>query len=158
MGEAVKSMDDAARKLAAEEIWQSERGFAAAVLIFGWCVKVGPDNCATAQMDAADGSAQVYFILCLYSYAIHLRRGTYHSLPLSRPMSATTAALFRTSSSYFSLPTYRGMDTSGTLAETLWEPDEDALKVEEGDGGKATGLRQGMGASLRSDPLGIGRG
>lgn len=89
----------------------------------------------------------MYFILCLYSFAIHLRRGTYHSLPLSRPMSATSAALFRSSSSYFSLPMYRGIDTSGTLAETLWEPDEDSMsKLEEG---KTTGLKDGSGVLLR---------
>jgi hypothetical protein len=50
MEDAGKMMDDQARKVAAEEIWKSERGFAAAVLIFGWFVKVSPVS-ALPQVD-----------------------------------------------------------------------------------------------------------
>lgn len=34
-------MDDAARIAAAQEVWKSERGFSAAVLVLGWLIKVG---------------------------------------------------------------------------------------------------------------------
>ncbi|BGP25737.1 hypothetical protein JCM10295v2_004670 [Rhodotorula toruloides] len=57
-------MDEAARTAAAMTVWKSERGFSAAVLVIGWLLKV-------------------YFILVLYSFALHLRRGTYASLPKS---------------------------------------------------------------------------
>ncbi|BGP33293.1 hypothetical protein JCM10296v2_005087 [Rhodotorula toruloides] len=57
-------MDEAARTAAAMTVWKSERGFSAAVLVIGWLLKI-------------------YFILVLYSFALHLRRGTYASLPKS---------------------------------------------------------------------------
>ncbi|GAA5822316.1 hypothetical protein JCM3770_001568 [Rhodotorula araucariae] len=57
-------MDEAARTAAAMGVWKSERGFSAAVLAVGWLLKI-------------------YFILVLYSFALHLRRGTYSSLPHS---------------------------------------------------------------------------
>ncbi|GAA5827341.1 hypothetical protein JCM11251_003773 [Rhodosporidiobolus azoricus] len=57
-------MDDAARVEAARTVWEGERGFSATVLVVGWLLKV-------------------YFILTLYSFALHLRRGTYASLPNS---------------------------------------------------------------------------
>ncbi|SCZ87841.1 BZ3500_MvSof-1268-A1-R1_Chr2-3g05309 [Microbotryum saponariae] len=59
-------LDDAARKAAAQAVWKGERGFSAAVLMVGWLLKI-------------------YFILCLYSYALHLRRNTYATLPKTRP-------------------------------------------------------------------------
>ncbi|KDE06407.1 hypothetical protein MVLG_03313 [Microbotryum lychnidis-dioicae p1A1 Lamole] len=59
-------LDDAARKAAAQAVWRGERGFSAAVLMVGWLLKI-------------------YFILCLYSYALHLRRNTYATLPKTRP-------------------------------------------------------------------------
>ncbi|GAA6006845.1 Kei1p [Rhodotorula paludigena] len=57
-------MDEAARTAAAMGVWKSERGFSATVLAIGWLLKI-------------------YFILVLYSYALHVRRGTYSSLPKS---------------------------------------------------------------------------
>ncbi|SCV74912.1 BQ2448_7941 [Microbotryum intermedium] len=59
-------LDDAARKAAAQAVWKGERGFSAAVLMVGWLLKI-------------------YFTLCLYSYAMHLRRNTYATLPKTRP-------------------------------------------------------------------------
>ncbi|EPQ28153.1 uncharacterized protein PFL1_04480 [Pseudozyma flocculosa PF-1] len=60
-----------ARKASAEAIWAEERGFASAVLAFGWLVKI-------------------YFALVLYSYALHLRHGTYRNLPLSKASSGAS--------------------------------------------------------------------
>lgn len=54
-----------ARVDAAQRVWKGERSFSATVLILGWLVKI-------------------YFALVLYSYALHLRHGTYRSLPLSK--------------------------------------------------------------------------
>ncbi|KAL5492447.1 hypothetical protein ACEPAI_3894 [Sanghuangporus weigelae] len=56
------NMTDEERTAAAMRIWNKEKGLAATVLIFGWCAKV-------------------YFALLIYSYAIHLRKGSYRSLP-----------------------------------------------------------------------------
>lgn len=60
------------RKLSANRIWKEEKDFSAAVLTLGWFIKV-------------------YFALVLYSYALHLRHGTYRTLPLSKA-SANSAA------------------------------------------------------------------
>ncbi|PKI82901.1 hypothetical protein MVES_003320 [Malassezia vespertilionis] len=56
----------------AHEIWATERGFAAVVLVIGWLLKI-------------------YFALVLYSYALHLRHGTYWILPLSKSRTANAA-------------------------------------------------------------------
>ena len=53
------------RKISAERIWTEEKDFSAAVLGLGWLIKI-------------------YFALVLYSYALHLRHGTYRTLPLSK--------------------------------------------------------------------------
>ena len=56
------------RKEAAQAIWKEERGFASAILGLVWLTKL-------------------YFIFVVYSFALHLRRGSYTTLPLSRPPS-----------------------------------------------------------------------
>ncbi|PCH44422.1 DUF1753-domain-containing protein [Wolfiporia cocos MD-104 SS10] len=53
------------RERAAMTIWSEEKGLATAVIVLGWLVKF-------------------YFAALLYSYAIHLRKGSYRSLPRSR--------------------------------------------------------------------------
>ncbi|KDR80583.1 hypothetical protein GALMADRAFT_135719 [Galerina marginata CBS 339.88] len=53
------------RKVAAMAIWNQEKGMAAAVIVVSWMFKI-------------------YFALLIYSYAMHLRKGSYRSLPLSR--------------------------------------------------------------------------
>ncbi|KAF8967686.1 Inositolphosphorylceramide synthase subunit Kei1-domain-containing protein [Flammula alnicola] len=53
------------RKIAAMAIWNHEKGLAAAVIIVAWIFKI-------------------YFALLIYSYAMHLRKGSYRSLPFSR--------------------------------------------------------------------------
>ncbi|KAG0141312.1 hypothetical protein CROQUDRAFT_663978 [Cronartium quercuum f. sp. fusiforme G11] len=57
-----------ARRNAAQAIWKEERGIATVILIGLWLIKL-------------------YFVLVVYSFAIHLRRGSYTSLPLSKPPS-----------------------------------------------------------------------
>jgi len=61
----------------AQELWDTEKGHAAAVIIIGWILKI-------------------YFSLIIYSYALHLRRGTYRTLTRSEysrvPPSATGGA------------------------------------------------------------------
>jgi len=52
------------RAEAALGIWNKEKGFAAAVLIIGWLIKI-------------------YFAILIYSYAFHLRKGSYRALPQS---------------------------------------------------------------------------
>lgn len=96
----------------------------------------------------------MYFILCLYSFALHLRRGTYHSLPLSRPISSRHA---RTSTSGggryshlrgLSVATDAGTET--TLAQTLWEDEESAAafeRAEEGENPTSPAAARGTGMS-----------
>ncbi|KAI0258942.1 Inositolphosphorylceramide synthase subunit Kei1-domain-containing protein [Gloeopeniophorella convolvens] len=63
-------MPEADRAAAAERIWRAEKGQALAIIILGWLVKF-------------------YFAALLYSFALHLRRGSYRSLPLSRTGAST---------------------------------------------------------------------
>ncbi|KNZ59068.1 hypothetical protein VP01_1805g4 [Puccinia sorghi] len=77
------------RKQAAQAIWKEERGFATAILALVWLTKV------------------LYFIFVVYSFALHLRRGTYTTLPLSRPPSTiSTSSRLRTVSRSLNSPSY----------------------------------------------------
>ncbi|KAI9434543.1 Inositolphosphorylceramide synthase subunit Kei1-domain-containing protein [Russula earlei] len=60
-----QSMSEAERTAAAERVWRAEKAQALTIIILGWLIKF-------------------YFAALLYSFAHHLRRGTYRSLPLSR--------------------------------------------------------------------------
>lgn len=55
----------AEREAQAMAIWNQEKGTAATIIILSWLFKI-------------------YFVFLLYSYASHLRKGSYRSLPLSR--------------------------------------------------------------------------
>ncbi|CAH7689659.1 Inositolphosphorylceramide synthase subunit Kei1-domain-containing protein [Phakopsora pachyrhizi] len=68
------------RKQAAQTIWKTERNFATSILIFIWTTKL-------------------YFILVVYSFAIHLRRNSYTTLPLSKPPSTIQTSIPNNSSS-----------------------------------------------------------
>ncbi|KZV92367.1 DUF1753-domain-containing protein, partial [Exidia glandulosa HHB12029] len=57
-------LTDEEREIAAMQIWNKEKGFAMTLIIVGWLAKI-------------------FFALLIYSYAVHLRRGTYRSLPLT---------------------------------------------------------------------------
>ncbi|KZP01578.1 DUF1753-domain-containing protein [Calocera viscosa TUFC12733] len=64
------NMSDTERATAAEMIWDNEKGTAAGVVTISWLVKW-------------------YFIAIIFSYALRLRSGNYHSLPSSNvPLSA----------------------------------------------------------------------
>ncbi|KAG8876466.1 hypothetical protein FRB97_004156 [Tulasnella sp. 331] len=58
---------------AVQEAWNQEKGTAAGSILLGWLVKF-------------------YFAALIYSYAIHLRKGTYRSLPLTHAASHRAAA------------------------------------------------------------------
>ncbi|KAF9269056.1 DUF1753-domain-containing protein [Marasmius fiardii PR-910] len=65
------TMTDQERIQAAQKIWNHEKGQAAAFIIVSWLVKI-------------------YLALLIYSYASHLRKGTYRSLLRTRgPLPAT---------------------------------------------------------------------
>ncbi|EJD43780.1 DUF1753-domain-containing protein [Auricularia subglabra TFB-10046 SS5] len=64
LANVTQPLNDAELAQAAMQIWNKEKGFAMAVLIIGWLVKI-------------------YFAALIYSYAWHLRQGTYRSLPLT---------------------------------------------------------------------------
>ncbi|EKD05338.1 hypothetical protein A1Q2_00362 [Trichosporon asahii var. asahii CBS 8904] len=55
----------------AHEIWNKEKGYALGVIAVGFLLKV-------------------YFIFLMYSYAAHLRSGTYHQLPLTTHANQVT--------------------------------------------------------------------
>lgn len=65
------NMTESERTAAALGIWNKEKGFAAMVLILGWLIKI-------------------YFTILIYSYAHHLRKGTYRNLPLTFPNNAVS--------------------------------------------------------------------
>ncbi|KAH9840119.1 Inositolphosphorylceramide synthase subunit Kei1-domain-containing protein, partial [Rhodofomes roseus] len=67
------NMTEAERQQAAITLWHEEKGIATAVIVLGWLVKF-------------------YFAALIYSYAIHLRKGSYRSLPRSRPSPTITQA------------------------------------------------------------------
>lgn len=60
-----RNMTDVERVMAAMTIWDEEKGRATAVIVLGWLAKF-------------------YFAALLYSYAVHLRKGTYRALAHSR--------------------------------------------------------------------------
>ncbi|KAG5639074.1 hypothetical protein H0H81_007018 [Sphagnurus paluster] len=72
IGKANSTLTPEEREAAAMAIWNQEKGTAAAVIIISWLFKI-------------------YFIVLLYSYASHLRKGSYRSLPLSKSTAGATA-------------------------------------------------------------------
>ena len=82
------------RKDAAMAIWNHEKGLAAAVIIVSWLFKVRhpAPPCGRPSLTVP----QIYFALLLYSYALHLRKGSYRSLPLSRSVAAASTAASHT--------------------------------------------------------------
>ncbi|GAA5836855.1 hypothetical protein JCM3766R1_006282 [Sporobolomyces carnicolor] len=143
-------LDDAGRVEAAMGVWKSERGFSGAVLLIGWMLKV-------------------YFILCLYSYALHVRRGTYSQLPKSSYNTVPSAKFVtpgasssngsarsrqHTRNSSTGGPQYshlRGNSIASTAGgfdngygETIWE-DGDDVETQIGGGSTSLGLKAGGG-------------
>ncbi|KAN0063920.1 hypothetical protein ACQY0O_003526 [Thecaphora frezii] len=111
-----------ARKASAEAIWAEERGFAAGVLVIGWLIKI-------------------YFALVLYSYALHLRHGTYRNLPLSKASSSAS-------------PLQGGRRGSGR-SEYRYHPvlEEEELETwsDDGDDGAAAAARMSTASGGRPD-------
>ena len=124
-----------ARVQAAQQVWKGESSFSGTVLVLGWAIKI-------------------YFALLLYSYALHLRHGTYKSLPLSKPSGGTTMEnrtgyLPIRASISIERPSTAGQQTGGsartpaTLEDDLpgWSDDE----MDEEESSKAEkGTRQGQ--------------
>jgi len=67
------NMTEEERIEAAHMMWNHEKGTAAGIIILSWFVKI-------------------YFALLIYSYATHLRKGSYRSLPHSRSTGSNTSA------------------------------------------------------------------
>ncbi|KAF9650138.1 DUF1753-domain-containing protein [Thelephora ganbajun] len=69
LGETEKVSEEERTRLALQ-LWRREKGAAIAIIVLGWLIKF-------------------YLAATIYSYAIHLRKGTYRNLPLSRPNYAS---------------------------------------------------------------------
>lgn len=65
-------LSETLRAKAALELWNEEKNFAAGIIFAGWFIKL-------------------YFIMIIYTYALHLRHGTYRALPLSRSVRGLSA-------------------------------------------------------------------
>jgi len=62
----LQSITDEERALLATNLWNREKSFSLTLIILGWFLKI-------------------YLAALIYSYAIHLRKGSYRHLPHSRP-------------------------------------------------------------------------
>jgi len=69
LGETEKVSEEERARLALQ-LWGREKGVAIAIIVLGWLIKF-------------------YLAATIYSYAVHLRKGTYRNLPLSRPNYAS---------------------------------------------------------------------
>lgn len=112
------------RKLSAQRIWNEEKHFSAVVLGLGWLIKI-------------------YFALVLYSYALHLRHGTYRTLPLSK---ASTAAATTRSASSRSEYRYHPVVEEDELES--WSDDAEV----DGDAGAHTAAKDGNALGSSSTP------
>ena len=110
------NMTDEERTAAAMRIWNKEKGLAATVLIFGWCAKVR-QQAPIGYVAFFLTVPQLYFALLIYSYAIHLRKGSYRSLPRT------------TDSSYSQYTSLNGSARGAHFPETVLGDDD-----EESDG------------------------
>ena len=108
-------LSETQRADAALELWNEERNFAAGIIVAGWCIKVGPPSPNLPISPSPRLSSfifhfipagrpnktflinhhrvipQIYFIIVIYTYALHLRHGTYRTLPLSRSVRSLSA-------------------------------------------------------------------
>lgn len=73
LGGISQNMTEEQRTAAAMALWKDEQGLATIIIVLGWLAKF-------------------YFAAVLYSYATHLRKGSYRSLPLSRSTAASSAS------------------------------------------------------------------
>lgn len=78
------NMTDVERAQAAMSIWNKEKGTAVGIIVGVWIVKVSHHS--TFNVLALTPRIKLYFIALMYSYAIHLRKGSYRTLPCSKPI------------------------------------------------------------------------
>jgi len=90
------------RVQAALGLWNKEKGHAAAVILCGWLLKF-------------------FFAYLIYSYAYHLRKNSYRSLPSTRSSNSG-------GNQYTALPTTRFTEVEGSSA--LGMEDEDELELD----------------------------
>ena len=72
------------RAAAAERVWRAEKGQALTIIILGWLIKVRPATPSDPLLPAHVCRPKFYFAALLYSFAHHLRRGSYRALSHSR--------------------------------------------------------------------------
>lgn len=150
-GGAAGHVDDAERGRMALQVWNDEKGFSTTVLILGWLIKVGPlyiplrflltytdaipigYTCFDLVLHTIV-EQQIYFIAVLYSYAIHLRRGTFRALlnsqqaqaaskqPSSSTSSSSNNARRTTSGNGYAYSHLRNSSNGGANGESvLWQ-------------------------------------
>ena len=143
---------DAERVRKALGVWNDEKGFATAVLVLGWLLKVRTKNpslisCASLTQRY---TLQVYFILILYSYALHLRRNTFRPL-LASQQAAKAAALPASrrpsQAAHGNAYAYQHLRNTSTASaggagEVVWDPED-----EDADGNNGYELPQSAGNS-----------
>ncbi len=81
-----QTMSEAERTAVAEQVWRAEKAQALTIIVLGWLIKV---RLVTRQSPLflfllLVSGCKFYFAALLYSFAHHLRRGSYRSLPLTR--------------------------------------------------------------------------
>ena len=76
-----QTMSEVERTAAAERVWRAEKAQALTIIIIGWLVKV---RLLKSPLVLVLIGCKFYFAALLYSFAHHLRRGSYRSLPLTR--------------------------------------------------------------------------
>lgn len=90
------NLTDAQRAAEANILWNEEKGTAMGVIVVSWLAKVRDYPNYTYYVLSFQ-TEQIYFALLLYSYATHLRKGSYNSIRHFRSFSTTptgyTAAL-----------------------------------------------------------------
>ena len=88
----IQNMPEDERAASAERVWRAEKSQALAIIILGWLIKVRPVIPHDLPCPSHVCYSKFYFAALLYSFAHHLRRGTYRALSLSRPSTNGTAA------------------------------------------------------------------
>lgn len=98
-----RNMTEQERVVAARMIWDKEKGTAAGIIVLSWLAKVRrychifvsrvfevgrTDSCCFIFIF----EQQIYFALLIYSYATHLRKGSYRSLLHSRPTATNVSS------------------------------------------------------------------
>jgi len=75
-------MSENDRESEAMRIWNHEKGTAATIIVISWLAKVR--LLRFMMVGVTFNTSQIYFALLLYSYASHLRKGSYRLLYPSR--------------------------------------------------------------------------